>query len=119
MLKRRFDTLSEKIDFIIFRQQLLFSNDEVSRILFENEVNEQESRAIMDLMDSYREKLSCGDPASHSQFESEVYSIVPHLKGDYHFCEMLSKAFHDDGRLVEVFPALYGGLPKYGTFSEK
>lgn len=119
MLKRRFDTLSEKIDFIIFRQQLLFSNDEVSRILFENEVNEQESRAIMDLMDSYREKLSCGDPASHSQFESEVYSIVPHLKGDYHFCEMLSKAFHDDGRWVEVFPALYGGLPKYGTFSEK
>lgn len=113
MLNRTFDTLTEKINFISFRQQLLFDNDEASRILFENEVNEQESRAIMDLMDSYREKLSCGDPVSHSQFESEVYSIVPHLKGDYHFCEMLSKAFHDDGRWEEVFPALYGGLPKY------
>ena len=113
MLNRRFDTLIEKIDFIIFRQQLLFSNDEVSRILFENEVNEQESRAIMDLMDSYRQKLSCGDPVSHSQFESEVYAIVPHLAGNYHFCEMLTKAFHDDGRWVEVFPALYGELPKY------
>ncbi len=113
MVNRQFETLTEKIDFISFRQQLLFDNDEASRILFENEVTEQESRAIMDLMDSYRETLSCGDPVSHSQFESEVYSIVPHLKGDYHFCEMLSKAFHDDGRWEEVFPALYGELPKY------
>lgn len=113
MLNRRFYTLPEKIDFISFRQQLLFSNDEASRILFENEVTEQESRAIMDLMDSYREKLSCGEPVSHSQFESEVYAIVPHLAGNYHFCEMLTKAYHDDGRWVEVFPALYGGLPKY------
>lgn len=113
MLNRRFDTLTEKIDFIIFRQQLLFDNDDASRILFENEVNEQESRAIMDLMDSYREKLSRGEPVSHRQFESDVYAIVPHLDGDYHFCEMLTKAFCDDGRWEEVFPALYGGLAKY------
>ena len=67
----------------------------------------------MDLMDSYREKLSCGDPVSHSQFESEVYAIVPHLAGNYHFCEMLTKALHDDNRWEEVFSALYGDLPKY------
>ena len=113
MLNRRFDTLTEKIDFIIFRQQLLFDNDDASRILFENEVNEQESRAIMDLMDSYRGKLSQHEPVSHSQFESEVYAIVPHLHGDYHFCEALTKAFCDDGRWEEVFSALYGGLMKY------
>lgn len=113
MTKRTFDTLTDKISFLSFREQLLFDNDEVSRILFEYEVNEQESRAIMDLMDSYREKLSRQEPVSHSQFESEIYAIIPHLNGDYHFCEYLVKAFHDQKRWEEVFPALYGGLPKY------
>lgn len=115
MVNRQFETLTEKIDFISFRQQLLFDNDEVSRILFEYEVNEQESRCIMDLMDSYREKLSRQEPVNHSQFESEVYAIVPHLAGNYHFCEMLAQAFHDDERWEEVFPALYGALPKYSN----
>lgn len=113
MINRKFETLTEKIDFISFRQHLLFDNDEVSRILFENEVNEKEFRAIMDLLDSYREKLARHEPVSHSQFESEVYAIIPHLEGNYHFCEMLTKAFCDDGRWEEVFPALYGGLAKY------
>ena len=113
MVNRQFETLTEKIDFISFRQQLLFDNDEVSRILFEYEVNEQESRCIMDLMDSYREKLSRQEPVYHSQFESEVYTIVPHLKGNFHFCEMLTEAFHEENRWEEVFPALYGGLAKY------
>lgn len=113
MVNRQFETLTEKIAFISFRQQLLFDNDKASRILFENEVNEQESRAIMDLMDSYRKKLSRHEPVNHSQFESEVYAIVPHLEGNYHFCEMLTKAFHDENRWGEVFPALYGVLPKY------
>ena len=113
MINRKFETLTEKIDFISFRQHLLFDNDEVSRILFENEVNEKEFRTIMDLLDSYREKLARHEPVSHSQFESEVYAIIPHLEGNYHFCEMLTKAFCDDGRWEEVFPALYGGLAKY------
>ena len=113
MTKRTFDTLTDKIAFLSFREQLLFDNDEVSRILFEYEVNEQESRAIMDLMDSYRVKLDRQEPVSHSKFESEVYAIVPHLNGDYHFCEALTKAFHDENRWEEVFTALYSELPKY------
>ena len=118
MTKRTFDTLTDKIAFLSFREQLLFDNDEVSRILFEYEVNEQESRAIMDLLDSYRVKLDRQEPVSHGQFESGIYSIVPHLNGDYHFCEMLTKAFCDDGRWEEVFPALYGGLAKYKKWDE-
>ena len=35
MEKRTFNTVEERLDFLDFRQQLLFDNDDVSRILFE------------------------------------------------------------------------------------
>ena len=113
MLKRRFETLTEKIDFILFRQQLLFDNDDLSRILFEYEVSEKEYKTIMDLMEAYRETISEGRCVNHGEFEAGVYAIVPHLLGNYHFCEEIAKAFRDQGRWEEVFSALYGNLPKF------
>lgn len=51
-------------------------------------------------------------------FNKKVYEITGKY-GDYHFCEYLAKAFMEDERWEEVFPALYGHLPKYQYYIEK
>ena len=34
-------------------------------------------------------------------------------------CEYLARAFMDEGRWDEVFPALYGDMPKYNYLKDK
>ena len=45
---RQFDTTEERLDYIEFRQTLLFDNDTVSRLLFEYEITHDEYVKIMD-----------------------------------------------------------------------
>lgn len=110
---RKFNLLEDRLDYIEFRQRLLFDNDDVSRLLFEYEITHDEYTKIMDLMDKYRNKIEKSESVYHSEFEDEIYSIVPSRFGDYHFCEYITKAFMECGRWEEVFPALYGDMPKY------
>ena len=113
MEKRFFETIEDRLDFIEFRQQLLFDNDELSRLLFEYQITQAEYRAIMDLMDELRSKIDNHQDVYSSEFEHRIYEIVPSCHGDYHFCEFIGRAFYEDGRWEEVFPALYGSSPKY------
>ena len=110
---REFNTIDERLDYIEFRQRLLFDNDSVSRLLFEYELTHSEYTDIMDLMDKYREMIDRKESVYSGTFEDEIYNIVPSHNGDYHFCEYITKAFMDNGRWEEVFPALYGDNPKY------
>lgn len=113
-----YEELEERISMLEFRQQLLFDNDDVSRILFEYKITSQQYRSIMDIMDKYREKIDKRIGVNHHEFEEELYEIVPQRRGDYHFCEFLARAFMDTGRWAEVFPALYGDMPKYQHLME-
>lgn len=108
----------ERLEFIEFRQELLFDNTEVDRLLFEYKISRSQYRAIMDLMDIYRQKIEQGEEVSHHSFEQKVYGIVPEHHGNYHFCEFITRAFMEAGRWEEVFPALYGDLPKYKFLKE-
>ncbi|MHA2920717.1 DUF1878 domain-containing protein [Bacillus cereus] len=99
--------LEERLAHIEFRQQLLFENTGLSRFLFECNVTNLEYRAIMDVMDSYREKIGRGEEVSNHMFEQEIYEAVPSHDGQYHFAEGLAQAFHDLGRWEEVFQNLY------------
>ena len=110
---RKFDTIDERLDYIEFRQRLLFDDDSVSRLLFEYEITHNEYTGIMDLMDKYREKIDKKESVYSGTFEDEIYLIVPLHKGDYHFCEYITKAFMENRRWEEVFLALYGDSPKY------
>lgn len=101
------------IDYIEFRQNLLFDNNNLSRLLFESELTNYEYKEIMDLMDKVRNKLAKNQVVSHVEFEQKMYDILPNHNGDYHLCEYLARAFMDDERWEEVFPALYGDMPKY------
>lgn len=119
MEKRYFETTEERLDFIEFRQQLLFDNDDLSRLLFEYQITQGEYRAIMDLMDELRSILDKHQKIYSGDFERRIYEIVPSCNGDYHFCEFIAKAFYEDGRWEEVFPALYGSSPKYSYLFKK
>lgn len=99
--------LEDRLAFIEFRQQLLFENTGLSRFLFECNVTKLEYRAIMDVMDSYREKIGRNEEVSNHMFEQEIYEAVPSHRGDYHFAEGLAQEFHDLGRWEEVFQTLY------------
>lgn len=103
----------ERLDFIEFRQELLFTNSEADRLLFEYKITKGQYSRIMDLMDKYRTMIEKNEKVYHSSFESEVYKIVPQNDSDYHFCEYIVRAFMKEGRWDEVFPALYGDMPKY------
>ena len=118
MNEERIKMLEQKINDLEFRQQLLFDNDEVSRLLFEYKITQSQYRSIMDLMDKYRETIGKREEVHHSIFEDEIYAIVPEHKSNYHMCEYLTRAFMDCGRWEEVFPALYGNMLKYKYLME-
>lgn len=119
MDEERIKALEEKIELIEFRQQLLFDNDEVSRMLFEYGITHDQYRRMMDLMENYRKQLDEKKKVFNSQFETEMYEIVPNHYGDYHMCEYFARAFMEAGRWDEVFPALYGDMAKYKYMMEK
>lgn len=115
----KIEELEKKIEMLEFRQQLLFDNDDLSRLLFEYNITHQQYRDIMDLMDSYRDDIDNNRNVDNSAFEDAIYKIVPEHSGDYHMCEYLARAFMDTGRWEEVFPALYGDMPKYRFLLEE
>lgn len=107
-------TLEERVALLEFQVELLFNNTSIDRLFFETKITRGQYRDIMDLMDSFRSKLDNGEEVNHNDFEREIYEIVPAQNGNYHFCEMIAEFFAEDGRWTEVFPALYGHMPKYG-----
>ena len=115
MSTREFNTVEERLDFLEFRQELLFRNDDVSRLLFEHEITQVEENLLMDLMECYRTKISNGEHVIGGSFESDVYNIIPSKDGDYHFCESITRYFMQERRWEEVFDTLYGHLPKYSN----
>ena len=54
---RHFDELDKRLDYIEFRQELLFENTDLTRLLFEYEIDRKQYKKIMDLMEAYRKKL--------------------------------------------------------------
>ncbi len=115
----KLEEIEKRIELMEFRQQLLFDNDEVSRLLFEYGITQDQYRKIMDLMDECRKQIDKGQEVSHTEFEDAIYKIVPNHASDYHMCEYLARAFMETGRWDEVFPALYGEMAKYKYMMEK
>ena len=110
--------LEERVAQLEFQVELLFNNTEIDRLFFETKITREQYTAIMDLMESFRSKLDAGESVHHYDFESAVYEIVPERNGDYHFCELIAKLFAENDQWDEVFPALYGNMPKYGGIVE-
>ena len=76
-MSRSFKDINERLDYIEFRQDLLFDNSELCRLIYESEITEDEYKEIMDLMEKMRNRLAYNQQVSHAEFEHEMYSIVP------------------------------------------
>lgn len=119
MNSEQYTEIMDRLDFIEFRQELLFNNTEIDRSIFEYGITRSQYSAIMDLMDEYRGKIEQGQHCSHGEFEKQIYEIVPKHYGDYHMCEELAKGFMEEGRWEEVFMEIYAGMPKYSYLRKK
>lgn len=105
--------INERLDFIEFRQDLLFRDTELSRLLFEYKITRKQFESIECLMDEYRDNILNGYEVNSDDFERKIYNIVPLEDGNFHFCEYITKSFMSEGKFEEVFILLYGHLPKY------
>lgn len=106
-------TTEERLDFLEFRQELLFDNTEFSRILFEKKVTREQLNAIRSVFQSYRDAIESGEEVASIAYEQRIYEVVPHCFGDYHFAEGLAQEYHRQGQWEEVFLALYGDETKF------
>lgn len=99
----------------------------VEKLFKEYNITKSEQKKIMDIMDKYRELIANENSVSNVEFEADIISVfggdmqafrhTPPI--EYHFCEFVAKDFMEDRRWDEVFPALYGHLPKYGGKIDK
>lgn len=112
-------SLEVRIEQLEFRQKLMLSDTNVNRLLLDYDITSSQYKDIMDIMDSFRKKISSGDKISHIEFENKILNVVDKKNIDYHFCEYIAKAFMEDDRWDEVFPALYGDMPKYKYLKEE
>ncbi|MFS1514777.1 DUF1878 domain-containing protein [Chengkuizengella sp. SCS-71B] len=104
--------IEERLDFIEFRQQLLFYNSPSNRLFFQFEITRKQNGKIMELMDKCRDMIQQGKDVTSSNFEMRMEEICPQLKRNYHFSEHITQAFHEEGRWREVFEKLYGHKAK-------
>ena len=106
-------TTEERLDFLEYRQELLFENSDYSRLLFEYKVTREQNQAIGDVFDEYRAKIENGESVSSGVFEQRIYDVVPQERSNYHFAEFLAQTTFEEHRWTEVFEALYGNSPKF------
>lgn len=120
-LQKKYKELEERVTQLEFREELIVDNNNVSRILLEYNITRKQYIQIMDLMDDTRNSIETQKEVLSAEFEKKLINIFDGDKEvfdrspsiDYHFCEYIVKAFMEDGRWEEVFPALYGNLQKY------
>ena len=117
MLENAIETLEKELELLMFQVELLYENSALDRFVFESRLTKTQLNAIMSLLDKFRKELDMGHCVNSNEFEMAIYDIIPEKKGQYHFCETIARLFAEDGRWEEVFPALYGGLPKYQNWN--
>ena len=113
MIRKEDLTLEQRISLVEFKQQLLFENTPLSMFMFEYDISAEQNHKLGDLMDEYRKQIELHKEVNSSSFEDAIYQILPHIKMDYHFCELYAKRCMEQGSWEEVFPALYGDSIKY------
>ncbi|NFL41800.1 DUF1878 domain-containing protein [Clostridium botulinum] len=110
--------LEKRVKQLEFRQTLMLSDTNTNRLLLDYNITQSQYKSIMDIMDTFRKEIGSGKKVSHNEFENSILKIVNRYDIDYHFCEYIAKAFMDDERWEEVFPALYGDMAKYAYLKE-
>lgn len=106
-------TIEEKLDFLDFRQDLIFYSNRFNRLMYETGVTRKQNGELLDLVEEYSNQIHNGEHVNKGSFEQRVYEIVPEKYGDYHFAEFIALDLWKDGRWEDVFESLYKDFPKY------
>ncbi len=106
-------TLNERMDLLEFQMERLLGGTSIDRYVVETKITREQYNEIANLLDAVRHRIDKGEQVYHGEFESAMYDIVPQKRGDYHFCELITELFSENGRWKEVFPALHGNMTKY------
>jgi flavorubredoxin len=86
------EQLKQQIAHLTFKQNLLFTNGSVERLVFDYDLTQIQFTQIMDLMDEYRKMIGeGGKQVSHHEFEMQINAIVP--DHGYHFAEAITYVF--------------------------
>ena len=106
-MEKRIAELEETIDYLLFRQELLFSNTSIDRVLYEYGIKKSQYDSIITLMTDYEASIMEGKSVNHYAFEQEIYRIVPEQAGNHHFAEYLTRVFWENDCCQNVFKELY------------
>lgn len=106
----------KRFDFIEFRQNLLFSNTGLDRLLFEYEITRKQYNSLKDLMNNYEVLISKNVEVNHKQFEQDIYDIVTQHSENTYFVESLVLEFYKQGIYKTVFTSLYARMDKFKSF---
>ncbi|WP_163969313.1 DUF1878 domain-containing protein [Oceanobacillus halotolerans] len=112
MSDERVKLLEEKVQHLEFKLDLMFHDSNINRVLYEYNITKSQYNEIMNLMDEIRDRIDRNEEVSNVEYETRIYEITGN-EGDYHLAEYIVKAFWEDERWENVFPALYGDFPKY------
>ena len=112
-MEKELTRIYEELDLMKFKLDLLFTDSELDRILFEHNITKTQNEELMSLIEKYSLDIEGGKEVCSSVFESEVFEIVPQIRRDYHFAESLLELLWDEGRWEEVFVKLYGDSQKF------
>lgn len=126
-LLRKYEELEERVKQLEFREELIRNDVYVNSLLLDYNITQEQYTMIMDIMDEMRKKIDNNEEVSNADYENKIINIFGgdieamnrKVPIEYHFCEYIAKAFMEDGRWEEVFPALYGDMAKYRYLKDK
>jgi len=126
-LYEKYKELEERVAQLEFREEFLRYENSINGIILDYNLTRDEYNKVMDIMDEMRDKIDNHKEVSNTDFENKIIGIFGgdiaaakrSVPIEYHFCEYVAKAFMEDGRWEEVFPALYGHMNKYQFLKDK
>lgn len=84
----------------------------VAEVVKDYNVSQDELKKIHDVMDEVRSTLREKGKYSPAEFERKIKGAMKGNRNeqyiDYHFVKEMARAFMEDDRWAEVYPALYG-----------
>ncbi len=107
MFGRSFDSIEERLDYIEYRQHLLFANTAFSRCLFEHRITYREYVQVANLITKLRDKIEEGNKVNKHEYERMIYDLVPFFDDDHHFCEDLAKVYFSDQDDFDLYQEIY------------
>jgi len=113
--------IEKRLELIESKQQWLFENTELSRMLYEYNITLEQDKRINDLLQDYRNKIDNGEKITSPEYESEILKIVNEDKptADYHFAESYLELCFKEQRWEDVFEELYRDSIKFLHYFKK